>query len=307
MTIFMELERDRSERVRYDYPDYPAYIRRGLLSHYPNYTAPSHWHDDVELIAVLSGGMDYNVNGQIIPLGPGGGIFINARQLHYGFSSGSRECEFFCILLHPSALCASPAFERSFVSPVTGNGALPFAVLGPGIPWQAEILGGIRQIYEEKDRPGAALRIQSTFCKIWALLYEQMPQNTPELPQAEWNSRQLLLLKEMIGFLQQHYAEKLTLADIAAAGHVCQSKCCALFRRYLSRTPMSYLTDYRLTRSAELLRNTDRSVTEIGYACGFTSASYYAETFRKWIGCSPKEYRSSGHGASFSAFGPAQE
>ena len=62
MSVFIELNDDRSEKIPYDSPDYPIYIRQGVLSHYPNYAAPSHWHDDIELIAVLDGEMDYHVN-----------------------------------------------------------------------------------------------------------------------------------------------------------------------------------------------------------------------------------------------------
>ena len=55
MPIIMELNENYSEKICYDTPQYPAYIRRGLLSQYPNHSAPNHWHDDIELIAVLSG------------------------------------------------------------------------------------------------------------------------------------------------------------------------------------------------------------------------------------------------------------
>ena len=58
MPIIMELNENYSEKICYDIPQYPAYIRRGLLSQYPNYSAPNHWHDDIELIAVLSGEME---------------------------------------------------------------------------------------------------------------------------------------------------------------------------------------------------------------------------------------------------------
>lgn len=57
----IEIKEDRSERVKYDYPDYHIYIRRDFLSSFPNYTADSHWHDDIELMAILSGQMQYNV------------------------------------------------------------------------------------------------------------------------------------------------------------------------------------------------------------------------------------------------------
>ena len=114
----LELKDDRSEKVKYDYTDYPIYIRRALLSSYPNYTAPSHWHDDIEFIAVLSGEIQYNINGEIITMESGEGIIVNTRQLHFGFSTEKKECDFICVLLHPLMLCATDAYERDFVLPV---------------------------------------------------------------------------------------------------------------------------------------------------------------------------------------------
>ena len=52
-------------------------MREALLSQYPEYRAPSHWHDDIEFICVLSGGMKYNINGEIVNLKKGEGIFVN--------------------------------------------------------------------------------------------------------------------------------------------------------------------------------------------------------------------------------------
>lgn len=289
--LSVDLAQDRSERVRYNFPEYPAYIRSGNLSDYPHYTFPSHWHDDIELLYVTSGEMEYSVDGEILTLQAGNAIFINSKRLHYGFSSAETECTYFCILIHPSVLRITPFFEERYLAPVAENACMPYLVLKPEEDWQAEAIACLCAMNAEKDAPSAVLRIQSAFCKFWALLYEQMPHQSPPSAEAEKESRQLQPLKEMLAFLSAHYAEKLTLAEIAAAGNVCQSKCCALFRRYLSRTPMVYLTEYRLTRSAELLRSTDQSITDISFACGFLSASYYTETFRKWIGCTPKAYR----------------
>ena len=64
-----------------------------------------------------------------------------------------------------------------------------------------------------------------------------------------------------------------------------------LFRsKYLSQTPITYLTKYRLNKSLDLLFSTDMQVTEISYEVGFSNASYYAETFKKYYHCTPKEY-----------------
>lgn len=62
------LKIDQSEDVQYDIVDFPAYVRKGYLSSYPDYRAISHWHDDIELILILSGQMNYNINGNVILL-----------------------------------------------------------------------------------------------------------------------------------------------------------------------------------------------------------------------------------------------
>ena len=93
--IFMELKDDRSEKIRYDYADYPIYMRQGLLSSYPNYAAPVHWHDDIELIAVLSGEMQYNVNGEVVVLKENEGIIVNARAASFWILRETKRMRFY--------------------------------------------------------------------------------------------------------------------------------------------------------------------------------------------------------------------
>ena len=93
--LSLEMRDDRSEKVRYDYTDYPIYIRRALLSSYPGYAAPTHWHDDIEFIAVLSGEMQYNVNGEIVTLAENEGIFVNARQMAFRLLTREKRVRFY--------------------------------------------------------------------------------------------------------------------------------------------------------------------------------------------------------------------
>lgn len=288
MTL-IELTDDRSEKIQYDSPDYPVYIRRGMLSLYPNYTAPSHWHDDIELIAVLDGEMNYNVNGEIIRLHKGEGIFVNAGQMHFGFSDSGTECSFICIIFHPLLLCTVPACEQKFVVPLIHGCRVPFIFLDPDTGWQYDILKQIHFMDQIKNQKTAPLKVQSSFFIIWSLLYENIPQSSHTVnPQ----NIDLTITKNMVGFIQKNYVRKISLMDIAASGAVGQSKCCKLFAKYFRLTPNGYLTQYRLNKSIELLCNTNRSITEIALSVGFSGSSYYAETFRKWIGKSPTEFRS---------------
>lgn len=288
MSLLVELKDDRSEKIYYDRPGYPIYIQRSLLSRYPNYAVPNHWHNDIELIAVLAGEMKYNVNGEIINLTSSQGILVNAGQMHFGFSNPRSECDFICILLHPMLLCSASSYENDFVFPVIRNHAMPYVFLDKNIIWQNKILEQIHFMYTQKDQITAPLDVQSAFSAIWSLLYENIPPNdTIALPQ----STDLTIAKNMVGFIQKYYAHKISLTDIAVSGAVGQSKCCKLFAKYFNQTPHVYLTQYRLNKSIELLRYTDMPITEIALSVGFSGASYYAETFRKWFGQSPTAFR----------------
>lgn len=287
MALQFHVKDDLSETVYYDFTEYPVLVRQAMLSSYPNYSAPSHWHDSIEFTVILSGSMDYNVNGEIISLQKGDGIFVNAKQLHFGFSQ-QKECRFLFIILHPLLLCISPAMENDFVLPLIENPNAAFLKLESSDRRQAEIVKKLKYIYKIKNSRTAPLKIQSAFAFIWSELFEIIPQaeKCASLPVGN-----LTILKNMIGFIQQNYREKVSLNDIAASGAVGQSKCCKLFSSYLHQTPNEYLTAYRLNKGCELLNHTDKTIVEIALEVGFGGASYFAETFRKAFGQSPTEYR----------------
>lgn len=279
---------DQSERVRYNCVDYPIYLRFGRLSSFPNFSAVSHWHEDIELIAVLSGQMDYNVNGQIVHMEPGQGIFVNARQLHYGFSQTKQECEFICLLLNPVLLCSSLYLEQQYLTPLLSEGSLPCLLLTQEVEWQRRILEDVLRMFACAGGPAPELQYQSLFYDIWWLLYTHV-RASPK-PQTSAN-RRLSSLKAMVSYIESNYSRRITLENIAAAGNVCKTTCCSLFSSYTHQTPNVYLVNYRLSKGAELLLRTDLSITEICYETGFTGASYFTEMFRKSYGCSPTEYR----------------
>ncbi len=287
MSILIDLKDDLSENISYDNAEYPLSIRRSCLSSYPNYAAPLHWHDDIEFIMVLDGCMEYNVNGETLTLKSNEGILVNARQMHFGFSKLHKECEFICILFHPVILCLTPEIEQNFISPIVQNNEMPYIHL-TDMKWHKDIIDGLQKIYDLQETPAAILKIHSIFSWIWSLVYENMPRSTKE---RESHQHDLSILKKMIHFIQQHYCEKISLAQIASAGNVGQSKCCKLFGMYIHQTPNTYLNGYRLNKSTELLLMSDLNIAEIAYEVGFSGASYFAEAFHKYFGISPFQYR----------------
>ena len=282
---------DASETVAYNNPLFPAYARYGILSTYPDYSAVSHWHEDLEFIVVDKGRMTYNVNGKLIELSASDGIMVNSRQLHYGFSAEHHECEFLCILLSPSLLPKNEWFYENCIERITAHSALPYLYLKHD-GWQGEILSDLRDIYRscsgDMSQPSSCFPVLSSFLSIMGILYEHLP--AEEAPSSK-DSLDLAILKRMMAYVEDHYTEQIRLEDLTAVGSCCKSKCSWLFKRYLRDTPVTYITKYRLRKSLGSLLGTEKSITDIAGEYGFGGPSYYCETFKKYYQVSPYSYR----------------
>ncbi|MBS6734068.1 MAG: helix-turn-helix transcriptional regulator [Clostridiales bacterium] len=282
------MEKNREE-IFYHFGDFPAYVAREHLSDYPNMSGIGHWHEDVEFVVMTEGEMTYWVDGTSYRLEKDQGMFINARQIHYGYSADGKGGEFVCVRFHPSLIGVTEEVKRKYVLPVTGKENRGCLFLQPDIPEQKEMMEFLcrARILCEKRAEELELELASIFLKIWRLLCRQMKISGAD--EREQDHR-LPGLYQMMEFIQNNYGEKITLADIAREGKMCKSSCCKVFQEYLHKSPVAYLMEYRIRKSMEML-DFQLAITEVALNCGFSGASYYAETFRRIAGITPGEYR----------------
>jgi AraC-like DNA-binding protein len=110
--------------------------------------------------------------------------------------------------------------------------------------------------------------------------------------EAEDFNRRLLRARDA---MDRAYAEPLNVAAVAAVAHVSEAHFIRSFRAVFGETPHRYLQRRRVERSMFLLRETDRSITDICFDVGFMSLGTFSRTFREIIGETPSAYRA-GHG-----------
>ena len=91
--------------------------------------------------------------------------------------------------------------------------------------------------------------------------------------------------------MDRAYAEPLNVREIAAVAHVSEAHFIRSFRATFGETPHQYLQRRRVERSMFLLRDTDRSVTDICLDVGFMSLGTFSRTFREIVGETPSDYR----------------
>jgi AraC-like DNA-binding protein len=91
--------------------------------------------------------------------------------------------------------------------------------------------------------------------------------------------------------MDRAYAEPLDVRAVAAVAHMSEAHFIRSFRACFGETPHRYLQRRRVERAMFLLRETDRSVTDICFDVGFTSLGTFSRTFREIVGESPSDYR----------------
>ena len=282
---------DGFEQVPYNHNGFPVFTGSGWLSGYPGMEAAYHWHSDWEFCRVRKGHMACCINGRSVPLQEGQLLFINSGQLHKNFSPDGTDCMYDCILLHPSLVCGKFSAVDEGVRRITENSGFQYYVYdsGSAIHKQLDTLfGGIYSHMSSAD-PIHLLNVQAMTFSIACLLLENMPENDSMVNL----DNRIPALRDMTGFIQAHYAEKLLVSDICRAANVSAGTCHNLFRRYLGMTPQRYLLLYRLEKASVLLKNTNLGMGHIAAATGFGGASYFSECFRSQYGMSPTEFRNS--------------
>ena len=91
--------------------------------------------------------------------------------------------------------------------------------------------------------------------------------------------------------MDRAYAQPLDVPALARIAHVSASHFTRTFRATFGETPHHYLQRRRIERAMFLLRETDRSATDICFDVGFNSLGTFSRTFRAIVGRSPREYR----------------
>lgn len=99
-------------------------------------------------------------------------------------------------------------------------------------------------------------------------------------------------IQRALEYIRRNYHRELLVTDIADAIGISEGHLRRLFKLELSTSVIDYLTDYRLEQAKLRLESSEGAPSEIWRACGFSSAQYFNQVFRRREGMSPREYRS---------------
>ena len=295
MTI--KINHQLQEQIPHDTAIFPVTFYCDELATLPNREGPLHWHPYFEIATAKSGVLDYQVGQNHIILEAGDSIFVNSNMLH-GIRQVSGDTPDPMPNIVFSGTVVAPetgTIYQKYISPIAGCDLLPFIVFRHDNSQCDEVNGLINDIYcvmrEQTDC--YEMIVQRNISCIFEYIFHYFD----VFPKSGASRIQLsaqIRVQKMLSYIYEHYAEEVTLEDIAGAANISRSEAGRCFNTYMGCSPVDALIQYRLQKAHRLLNETTLTLREISYDCGFHSVNYFSRQFRKRYGYAPGKNRTLG-------------
>lgn len=273
-------------------PDFPHIATESDIESYADRCVPWHWHDYFEFVVVQCGEVEVCTQSQSLRLHAGEGYFVNSEVMHLcRVADGNEHVKLLVHKFDRSLIASSAAVARRYVQSVESCTALDVLAFRLENPIHARLIEELNAAFADaaKEAEGFELAITVRLMRAWELMYHLAEPRLKDSKAVAFQDTSRIKL--MLACIHTRYNENLSVATIAQAANICTRECFRCFQQVLGTTPALYLMRHRVNAAMRLLADTDRSVTDVAAACGFSSPSYFCKVFRDVMGLSPREFR----------------
>lgn len=286
-----QLKENRAHGTK-SYP-YEQYYMRNI---HHAFQFPVHWHEEIEIIYVEEGKLHVKIGEQDMDGEAGDLFFVNPRELHL-MSSPDGKVKYYTLLFPIEFISfqSLDELEANLLAPIRSN-----QLMLPEQLTDEELKKKVREIVVKMiadnreihhlDIKEIGLSSHHLQTRIYLLQILQMLYEAGALTKAETagNSN---MQKELLGYIQNHYTEKITLSMLAEEFHLSEKYVSRYFVEHFYLPFSNYVVHLRLTHAKQLLETTDESITEIALQSGFSNVSYFIRAFKNAYDKSPLKYR----------------
>lgn len=258
------------------------------------FTVPHHWHEEIELLYFEKG--IFLLERDMMPETAGCGdlVFINRSELHQ-ITGKNVPSIHHAIVFDLQAL----KFERydqaqsSIIAPLWNGEALFPSKITPAEQIYPMLLAEYLSILHvcSKRQSGWYLFVKASLYKILALLEAGGYFRKKRSQELSENNYQVQEIKKILKYIEEHFRERIRLADLAGLVGMNPQYLCRFFRRMTGKTLVDYINAYRIEHAAAELLEKDVKIIEICFENGFENFSYFIRKFKQYKGMTPKEYK----------------
>lgn len=254
---------------------------------------PLHWHEEMELVYIKKGQGMVNVDLTPVQVSAGDLVIILPGHLHAIQSWKQETMEYENIIFQVSLLLSphEDLCSHDFLDPLLlGTLSVPTCVT-PALKHYRELVSCIDQADEicKTFPPAYPFAIKSCLFQFFYLLFAHHSRRA-SLPSAG-TQRSLDKTKQTVKYIEEHYREKISVADIASFLNISASHFMKYFKKTMGSSFVAYLNDYRLTMASRLLVTSSDPILEVAQETGFDNLSYFNRLFKEKYKTTPSRYR----------------
>ena len=283
----------KEEKLPYDTPDFPYLASRAELDFYHELFVPWHWHNAIELFYMESGGLKYYTPHQNLAFPAGSAGMVNVNVLHKTqVQTNTKNNIQLLHIFDPQLLAGAHGslIEQKYIAPIVTAPQIELIALSPNEPEQAAVIDLIRAAFAiSEEELGYEFKIREALSRIWIELFQLCAPVLKEKSQAVDMTTDKV--KGMMAYIHEHYAEKISIRELASAVFLSERECYRVFQNHLHMTPVDYIRSYRIQIACQMLAESRMPITEVGIACGMGNSSYFGKIFREVTGYTPRQYR----------------
>lgn len=261
----------------------------------PDYftSVPLHWHSEMELNYIKSGNGFFKYEDQTISAKPGDIFLIQPNVLHAIMSDEHSSFFYDTIVFHQNMLVGSydDRCYTDILLPIFSSRRRVLVPVSQETPGYHELHDSVRTIMQcaHKNLATSDLLLKSELLRLFYLLASTPGLCTEHTVSTE--SRMTETLRPVLTYIQKHHSESVTIEQLAKIAHMSSSYFMSCFKQNFGLGAIEYLNQVRIRSACDLLRNTDRNISDIAFDTGFHNLSNFNRQFRTKVGCSPQTYR----------------
>lgn len=251
----------------------------------------AHWHDEAELTLIQEGSCTYQIQLEDYAVKAGDLVFLPPAMLHTISipKGGTMTSDTYVFHMHFLGSDSRDICATRYLLPLTGQELVPPFVISSGHPAYEEALRLYLRIALawREQTPGYELIIRSKLLEFIAVL---LPYCRESAQLSRLNAQHSQKIKTVLEYIAAHYAEDISIADVAAACYFSEYHFMRFFKRCTGVSCGEHIKWLRLEKAAERFSEGETDILEVALSVGFHNLSYFYRAFRKKYGMTPKEF-----------------
>jgi AraC-like DNA-binding protein/mannose-6-phosphate isomerase-like protein (cupin superfamily) len=251
-----------------------------------------HWHEEIEVLYFLEGSAMEQINESIFKASVGELIIIGSDNVHSTYSFGNEDCKILVMQMNTNVICNNEKFSWItsklrefnkciiFSNPIKTNDGIGKEILNS--------LLDIQKLLGTKEE-GTLFRVISAIYKIIGVSLENFERDE-NMTKKRPNINEKGVLTNTFKLIDNDFNNGITLRKAAEASNFSVPHFSRLFKQSTGMTFKNYLLFIRSNKACKLLQ-TNKSISEICYKCGFNSQTSFIRAFKKYKYTTPSEYR----------------